>query len=49
MQTPPKSFRLLAGDALLLVHPQVDFMPGGQLAVPLADEILPFLQVYRNF
>jgi nicotinamidase/pyrazinamidase len=32
-----------AGDALLIVDPQNDFMPGGALAVPNGDEIIPIL------
>jgi len=31
------------GDALLIVDPQIDFFPGGALAVPQGDEILPLL------
>jgi len=32
-----------AGDALLIVDPQVDFCPGGALAVPDGDRIFPAL------
>ena len=35
---------LLPTDALLLIDLQPDFMPGGALAVPGGDEILPLLQ-----
>ncbi|MGE5115450.1 MAG: isochorismatase family protein [Betaproteobacteria bacterium] len=31
------------GDALLLIDVQVDFLPGGQLAVPAGDRVLPAL------
>ena len=31
------------GDALLLIDEQVDFLPGGQLAVPAGDRVLPAL------
>lgn len=35
-----------AGDALLLVDVQNDFLPGGSLAVPCGDEVLPVLNRY---
>lgn len=35
-----------AGDALLLVDLQNDFLPGGALAVPHGDEVLPPLQAW---
>ena len=35
----PETFR--KGDALLIVDVQNDFMPGGALAVPEGDEIVP--------
>lgn len=38
--------RLLAGDALLLVDLQRDFLPGGALAVPDGDRVLPVLARY---
>lgn len=42
--------RLLAGDALLLVDLQRDFLPGGALAVPEGDRVLPVLARYlRRF
>ena len=31
------------GDALLLVDPQNDFCPGGSLAVPDGDKVMPVL------
>ncbi len=35
--------KLQSGDALLIVDPQNDFLPGGSLAVPRGDEIIPIL------
>jgi nicotinamidase/pyrazinamidase len=40
------SVRLLAGDALILVDIQLDFLPGGSLAVPHGDEVVPALNRY---
>jgi nicotinamidase/pyrazinamidase len=40
------SVRLLAGDALILVDIQLDFLPGGSLAVPHGDEVVPALNHY---
>ena len=37
------SFRLEAGDALVVVDVQYDFLPGGALAVPAGNEILPMV------
>jgi nicotinamidase/pyrazinamidase len=37
---------LNAGDALILVDVQNDFLPGGSLAVPVGDEIIPVLNRY---
>jgi nicotinamidase/pyrazinamidase len=37
----PRKFQ--PGDALLIVDPQKDFCPGGSLAVPGGDEIVPVL------
>lgn len=34
------------GDALLLVDVQADFLPGGSLAVPRGDEVVPVLNRY---
>lgn len=34
------------GDALVIVDVQNDFLPGGALAVPESDEILPFVNRY---
>jgi len=41
-----KEIELKDNDALLLVDVQKDFLPGGALAVPNADKILPFLNAY---
>ncbi len=41
-----KEIELRDSDALLLVDVQKDFLPGGALAVPNADKILPFLNAY---
>ena len=38
-----------AGDALVIVDVQVDFLPGGSLAVPGGDEIVPVLNRYIDF
>lgn len=45
-ETPglPGALRLRAGDALLVVDVQRDFLPGGALAVPDGDRIVPVLQ-----
>lgn len=37
---------LTAGDALVIVDVQNDFLPGGRLAVPQGDEVLPVLNRY---
>lgn len=37
---------LLAGDALLIVDMQNDFLEGGSLAVPEANDIIPFVNDY---
>jgi nicotinamidase/pyrazinamidase len=38
--------KLIEGDALVIVDVQNDFLPGGALAVPQSDEILPLLNSY---
>jgi len=38
--------RLRAGDALLVVDVQPDFCPGGALAVPGGDEVIPVLNAW---
>lgn len=42
----PPGLHLRRGDALLLVDVQNDFLPGGSLAVPSGDEIVPVLNRY---
>ena len=37
---------LTDGDALLIVDVQNDFLPGGKLAVPTGDEVIPVLNRY---
>lgn len=37
---------LQAGDALIMVDVQLDFLPGGSLAVPHGDEVVPALNRY---
>lgn len=41
-----KHLKLSAGDALILVDVQRDFLPGGSLAVPRGDEVTPVLNRY---
>jgi nicotinamidase/pyrazinamidase len=40
------TIELMDGDALVIVDVQNDFLPGGALAVPQSDEILPVLNNY---
>ncbi|HUX64205.1 nicotinamidase [Sulfuricella sp.] len=42
----PLNLRPHSGDALLLIDVQNDFLPGGSLAVPSGDEIIPILNRY---
>lgn len=42
----PLNLRPHPGDALLLVDVQNDFLPGGSLAVPAGDEVIPALNRY---
>lgn len=42
----PEDIRPQKGDALLVVDLQNDFLPGGSLAVPHGDEVLPVLEHY---
>lgn len=37
---------LQKGDALIIVDLQNDFLPGGSLAVPQGDEVIPVMNVY---
>ncbi|MEW6039655.1 MAG: nicotinamidase [Pseudomonadota bacterium] len=46
MNTETDAFRLSPGDALIVVHVQNDFLPGGSLAVPGGDEVIPVLNQY---
>lgn len=41
-----QSIPLSAGDALVVVDVQVDFLPGGNLAVARGDEVVPVLNAY---
>lgn len=43
---PGPALSLKAGDALLVVDVQVDFLAGGPLAVPRGDEVVPVLNAY---
>ena len=40
------AIQLIRGDALVIVDSQNDFLPGGALAVPQSDEILPIVNDY---
>ena len=40
------AIQLIRGDALVIVDAQNDFLPGGALAVPQSDEILPIVNDY---
>ncbi|TAK71500.1 MAG: isochorismatase family protein, partial [Betaproteobacteria bacterium] len=40
------SIRLQTGDALIAVDVQNDFLPGGSLAVPEGDAVVPALNRY---
>jgi nicotinamidase/pyrazinamidase len=41
-----KNVTLLPGDALVVADLQYDFLPGGTLAVPHSDEVVPVLNSY---
>ena len=43
---PSAKIDLTAEDALILVDVQNDFLPGGSLAVPAGNEIIPVLNRY---
>jgi nicotinamidase/pyrazinamidase len=45
-QTSPT--RLAAGDGLVVVDVQNDFLPGGALAVPAGDQVVPVLNRYLS-
>jgi nicotinamidase/pyrazinamidase len=42
----PQKLTLGVGDALIVVDVQVDFLPGGSLAVPQGDAVIPVLDRY---
>lgn len=42
----PQKLTLTQGDALVVVDVQNDFLPGGSLAVPRGDEVVPVLNRY---
>lgn len=46
MNAAPSNLTLYPGDALLIVDVQNDFLPGGALAVPRGDEVIPVLNEY---
>lgn len=46
MNTDATMIELSSGDALLLVHIQNDFLPGGALAVPAGNEVVQVLNRY---
>ncbi|HEU0219908.1 MAG TPA: nicotinamidase [Gallionella sp.] len=53
MTTPNRNdYQPQLGDALLIVDMQNDFLPGGSLAVPRGDEVVPvlnrYLRVFQN-
>ncbi len=46
MSAEPEIMTLEPGDALIIVDVQNDFLPGGALAVPHGDEVVPILNRY---
>jgi nicotinamidase/pyrazinamidase len=46
MPNPTERVTLRHGDALIVVDVQNDFLPGGRLAVPRGDEVVPALNRY---
>ncbi|MEW6681321.1 MAG: nicotinamidase [Nitrospirota bacterium] len=46
MATQPNQTTLQPGDALLVVDVQRDFLPGGSLAVPAGDAVIPTINRY---
>lgn len=46
MPNDPHPIALRAGDALVIVDVQADFLPGGSLAVPRGDEVVAVLNDY---
>jgi nicotinamidase/pyrazinamidase len=45
-RAPESPLRFAAGDALLIVDVQKDFLPGGSLPVPHGDEVVPVMNRY---
>ncbi len=48
MSLPDAEVRPREGDALIVVDVQNDFLPGGALAVPDGDAVIPVLNLYTN-
>lgn len=48
MSLPDAEVRPHEGDALIVVDVQNDFLPGGALAVPDGDAVIPVLNLYTN-
>jgi nicotinamidase/pyrazinamidase len=46
MASPAQKISVCAGDALIVVDVQNDFLPGGSLAVPDGDTVVPVLNRY---
>jgi nicotinamidase/pyrazinamidase len=46
--TEPRIPAFLAGDALLIVDPQIDFCPGGSLGVAEGDAIMPVVNAWAE-
>lgn len=46
MREARAALQLQAGDALIVVDVQNDFLPGGRLAVPAGNEVVPVLNQY---
>ena len=46
MASPAQKISISTGDALILVDVQNDFLPGGSLAVPQGDAVVPVLNRY---
>jgi nicotinamidase/pyrazinamidase len=48
MSRTPQPLTPADGDALLVIDVQLDFLPGGALAVPHGDEVVPVLNRYLD-
>ena len=46
MEKKGQEITLQKGDALIMVDLQNDFLPGGSLAVPMGDEVIPVMNSY---